>query len=237
MIKIIPSEKRHFSDFGWLQTYWLFSFSAFYDQENIRHGALRVFNDDIVQPQTGFGLHPHEEMEIVSIILEGEMVHKDTMGNETTIRTNDVQRMTAGTGLKHSEQNIGSAPVHFYQMWIYPDKRGLAPSYAQKNFTPDTWQNRLALLASNKNEENIVPLNTDGSIYRATLADDRIVTYNPASDRKIFLYVIDGGISVNGLEMKKGDQGRIDGEKSLEITTTAKGDFLLIDVPSGTEEE
>lgn len=235
MIKIIPSAERHYNNFGWLQTYWLFSFSDYYDRENVQHGTLRVFNDDIVAPQTGFGRHPHEEMEIVSIILEGEMVHNDTMGNEITIRAGDVQRMTAGTGLKHSEQNMGNAPVHFFQIWIQPDKRGLTPSYAQKNFHPDTWQNRLTLLASNRKEEDIVPLNTDGSIFRATLTGQKIVTYKPEKNRNVFIYVIDGNISLNGLEMSKNDQGRISGTTPLEITATVKGDFLLIDVPAASE--
>lgn len=235
MIKIIPSEQRHFNDFGWLQTYWLFSFADYYDQGNVRHGTLRVFNDDIVQPQTGFGLHPHREMEIVSIILEGEMVHTDTMGNEITLHTGDVQRMTAGTGLKHSEQNMGNAPVHFYQIWISTEKQGLTPSYAQQNFTPDTWLNRLALLASNRNEKNIVHLHSDGSIYRATLTDNSHVSYKTEADRKVFVYVINGTISVNGSRMKTGDQGRIEGKESLNIATTAKGDFLLIDIPAGSD--
>lgn len=235
MIKIIPSKKRHFNDFGWLQTYWLFSFADYYDRENVQHGTLRVFNDDIVAPNTGFGLHSHEEMEIVSIILEGEMVHTDTMGNQTTIRTNDVQRMTAGTGLKHSEENKATAPVHFYQIWIHPDKRGLTPSYAQKNFCPESWQNRLTLLASNRKGEDIVPLNTDGSIYRATLFDNKNVKYNPESNRNVFVYVIDGTLSINGSRMEKGDQARINGEESLEIEAREKGDFLLIDVAAGKQ--
>lgn len=232
MIEIIPAEKRHFNDFGWLQTYWLFSFADYYEQKNVQHGALRVFNDDIVKPQTGFERHPHHEMEIVSIVLEGEMVHQDTLGNTLSIKTGDVQRMTAGTGLYHSEQNRGNKPVHFFQLWIYPDTQGLAPSYAQKNFTPESCQNRLTLLASNREEGDIVHLNTDASIYRAALLDGRTVSYEPDRNRKIFVYVIDGNLLINGREMKKGDQGRSDGKDSLAIAATGKGDFLLIDVPA-----
>ena len=121
MFRIIKAADRHFNDFGWLQTYWLFSFSDYYDPKNANHGALRVFNDDVVQPNTGFATHPHEEMEIVSIILSGEMTHADTMGNSTIIRAGDIQRMTAGTGLRHSEWNHGPDPVHFFQIWIKPD--------------------------------------------------------------------------------------------------------------------
>ncbi len=118
MIDIIKADQRHFSDFGWLQTYWLFSFSSYFDPQNIRFGSLRVFNDDVVNPGTGFPTHPHEEMEIITIVLEGEMTHQDSMGNKTVIKAGDVQRMSAGTGLTHSEYNLAEKPVHFYQIWI-----------------------------------------------------------------------------------------------------------------------
>jgi redox-sensitive bicupin YhaK (pirin superfamily) len=232
MIDITPAQSRHFTDMGWLKTYWLFSFSDYYDPENLQHGKLRVFNDDVVEPQTGFPKHPHEEMEIISIVLSGEMTHKDTMGNTITVKAGDVQRMTAGTGLFHSEWNYGNEPVHFFQIWIYPDKRELTPSYHQRTFNPETWQNRLTLLASDKNQNGVVSLNTDGSIYRATLTADKTVNYSPESGRKTFVYVIDGRLSINGLELDKGSQARIDKEDNLEIGAKGEADFLLIDVPS-----
>lgn len=231
MLKIIPAAQRHFNDFGWLQTYWLFSFGDYYDQDNVQHGALRVFNDDIVKPHTGFGRHPHEEMEIVSIVLEGEMVHRDTMGNEATIRTGDVQRMTAGTGLFHSEQNVSDDPVHFCQIWISPDKRGLTPSYDQRNFSPEHWQNRLALLASGRKEEGVVTLNSEASIYRAALTGDNALTYPPARGRGIFVYVMAGQLAINGEALAQGDQGRISGEGSLDLAALGSAEFLLVDVP------
>jgi redox-sensitive bicupin YhaK (pirin superfamily) len=232
MINIVKAKDRHFTDMGWLKTYWLFSFSNYYDPENVSHGAIRVFNDDVVAPHTGFGTHPHEEMEIISIVLAGEMVHKDTMGNEIVIRAGDVQRMTAGTGLRHSEQNTSGVPVHFYQIWIYPDKPGLAPSYDQKNFKPETWQNRLALLASARNEEDAVRLNTDGALYRAALDKGRAVNYTTGADRSLFVYVIDGAAAINGETMEKNDQARISAKDSLQINAFAAADFLLIDVPA-----
>ena len=232
MMEIIPGKKRHFKDLGWLKTYWLFSFGEYYDSENLQHGKLRVFNDDVVKPDTGFPKHPHEEMEIVSIVLSGEMTHKDNMGNTITVKTDDVQRMTAGTGLFHSEWNYGNEPVHFYQIWIYPDKRKLSPSYDQRSFNPKAWHNRLTLLATDKNENDIVKLNTDGSIYRATLTVDKVVNYSPESGRKTFVYVIDGRLLINGLELVKGSQARINDENNLEIGAKGKADFLLIDVPS-----
>lgn len=217
---------------GWLKTFWLFSFSNYYDPMNISHGSLRVFNDDIVLSKKGFDTHPHEEMEIVSIILSGEMTHKDTMGNETVIRTNDVQRMTAGTGLYHSEMNVGDKPVHFYQIWIEPDKHGLSPSYDQKTFNPDLWQNKLALLASNKAEQGVVTLNTDASLYRAELIKGKTISYELANGRKPFVYIITGAININGQKIDTNDQARISKETLLQITAIDNADLLLIDVPA-----
>jgi hypothetical protein len=148
MIHTIRSTQRHFSDYHWLQTYWLFSFSDYFDPDNIQFGALRVFNDDVVQPGTGFPTHPHREMEIITLVLEGEMTHQDSMGNRAVIQAGDVQRMSVGTGLTHSEFNLAETPVHFYQIWILPDIPQLKPSYDPKQFDPSGWQNRLLPVAS-----------------------------------------------------------------------------------------
>jgi redox-sensitive bicupin YhaK (pirin superfamily) len=232
MINIIKSSERHFSDIGWLMTYWLFSFSSYYNPKNISHGMLRVFNDDIVKAHSGFDTHPHEEMEIVSIVLDGEMEHKDTMGNEMVIRKNDVQRMTAGTGLYHSEQNMSDHPVHFYQIWINSDKKGLTPSYDQKTYSPDLWKNNLALLASDKADEGVVSLNTDASLYRAELDKGKNVEFKVGSKRKPFLYVINGTIEINGIRLNKTDQARISEERSLQMMAIEHAELLLIDVPA-----
>jgi redox-sensitive bicupin YhaK (pirin superfamily) len=231
MINKIAARARHFTDMGWLKTFWLFSFSDYYDPQNVEHGMLRVFNDDVVEPHTGFSTHPHEEMEIISIILDGEMAHKDTMGNETIIRTNDVQRMTAGTGLYHSEQNVSDNPVHFYQIWIRPDKANLTPSYDQKSFKPDQWRNQLTLLASEGDEKSVVNLNTDAKLYRAELDENHSITYSTAPNRKVFIYVIAGVISINSERFEQNDQARISEVESMEILALTHADLLLIDVP------
>ena len=229
MIEIIPADKRHFTDMGWLQTYWLFSFSSYHDPANTNHGMLRVFNDDIVQPHTGFGIHPHEEMEIVSIVLEGEMEHKDTMGNVNLIRKNDVQRMTAGTGLQHSEWNHGDQPVHFFQVWILPDTSGLKPSYDQKNFDPESWKNSFALIAGNDASKNAVSLNTDARFYRAALDAGQAVNFSPRNGRYQFVYIIDGSASINGHILNRRDQARISSETSLTLKAETDTDIILID--------
>lgn len=230
MIQKITAQDRHFTDMNWLKTYWLFSFSNYFDAGNVDHGMLRVYNDDIVEPHTGFSTHPHEEMEIISIVLDGEMTHKDTMGNETVIRKNDVQRMTAGTGLFHSEQNDSNHPVHFHQIWIHPDKTGLTPSYDQKNFAPEQWKNKLTLLAGEDSSESVVALNTDASIYRSELDQENIVNYTAKPNRKLFIYVIDGSLTLNGENFETNDQARISDTQSLQITARSQTDFILIDI-------
>ena len=232
MINIIKAKDRHYNDMGWLQTYWLFSFSSYHDPENISHGALRVFNDDVVLPHRGFETHPHEEMEIISIILDGEMTHKDTMGNETVIRKNDVQRMTAGTGLFHSEKNQSDRPVHFYQIWIKPDKNGLTPSYDQRSFDPAAWEDNLALLASDQTGKNRVTLNTEASVYRAALHKGKTIDHHLTGDLRTFIYLISGSADLNGHPLNKNDQARIHDTDRITVTATEDTDLILIDVPA-----
>lgn len=229
---IIQADKRHVSDFGWLKTYWLFSFSDYFDPHNIQFGALRVFNDDVVQPYTGFPTHPHEEMEIVTIVLEGEMTHQDSMGNKAVIKAGDVQRMSAGTGLTHSEFNLADVPVHFYQIWIFPDRRGLKPSYDQKSFSPESWRNRLFPVASGQGVEGAVLFHTAATIYRCSLEKGRAVTHAGTSGRRIFVYVTQGQIEVNGTAVSEKDQARIDIDEPLTLTAREPAEFILIDVPS-----
>ncbi len=232
MIQIIPAQKRHFSDFGWLKTYWLFSFSDYYDPSNIQFGALRVFNDDVVQPGTGFPTHPHREMEIITIVLNGEMTHKDSMGNTAIIKAGDVQRMSAGTGLTHSEFNLAHTPVHFYQVWISPDIRNLDPSYDQKSFALSSWKNHLFPVASGQGLTDVVTFHTDATLYRADLDTGRVLDYRAEDTRRIFLYVTSGDIDVNDKALHAGDQARIDLEPDLHLAARTDTRFILIDVPS-----
>jgi redox-sensitive bicupin YhaK (pirin superfamily) len=231
MIQIIEPEQRHYSDFGWLQTYWLFSFSSYFDADNVRHGPLRVFNDDVVQPGTGFSIHPHEEMEIVTIVLSGQMEHKDTMDNVMTIGADEVQRMTAGTGLQHSEMNEGDEPVKFFQIWIEPDTPGLEPSYDHKSFERDYWRNRFAPVASSKSEAGVVSLNTEASIYRASMDSETELDFSIGTGRKLFIYSIDGNFSINGKGLKPRGQARIEQEELLAVKAESAAELILIDVP------
>lgn len=229
---IIKANNRHFSDYGWLKTYWLFSFSNYFDPHNIQFGALRVFNDDVVAPGTGFPTHPHEEMEIITIVLDGEMTHEDSMGNKAVIQSGDVQRMSAGTGLTHSEFNLAEAPVHFYQIWIYPDQAGLAPSYDQKRFSDAQWRNVLLPVASGQAVENTVTFHTDATIYRCHLGGGKAVTHATTVGRRIFIYVTRGALEANGTTIEEKDQARIDTDEPLTLSATNLAEFILIDVPS-----
>jgi redox-sensitive bicupin YhaK (pirin superfamily) len=232
MIQIIKADERHFSDFGWLKTYWLFSFSSYFEPRNIQFGALRVFNDDVVEPGEGFPTHPHEEMEIVTIVLDGEMTHADSMGNKTVIRSGDVQRMSAGTGLTHSEYNLARKPVHFYQIWILPDEAGLRPTYDQKAFVPTDWKNRLLAVASGQKIPGTVTFHTDATIYRCDLDKGKEVSMRNTAGRRIFVYLTSGRISVNGQALAAKDQARIDMDEPLVMKAAEPAELILIDVPS-----
>ena len=232
MIKIIKAKDRHFSDFGWLKTYWLFSFSDYYDPHNLQLGALRVFNDDVVEPGKGFPTHPHEEMEIVTVVLAGAMTHADSMGNKTSIKTGDVQRMSAGTGLTHSEYNLAAQPVHFYQIWILSDQPGLRPSYDQKTFAPQDWKNCLCPVASGQGLPGAVTLHTNATIYRGALDAGWEVRHNNAPGRRTFVYLASGALTIHGQTLAANDQARIDLDGPLVLTAQQATELILIDVPA-----
>lgn len=227
---IIPADRRHFTDVGWLQTYRLFSFSDYYDPANMGHGKLRVFNDDVVRPRTGFPTHPHEEMEIITIVLKGEITHRDSMGNGGVIRAGEVQRMSAGTGLTHSEFNKAGRELHFYQIWILPDKASLHPSYEQKEFTENDFRNVLFPLASGQNHAESVRFHTDAAIYRSRLDARRQLDHRTSPERKLFVYLTSGRLQVNGNVLAARDQARLDDVDRLELKADQDADFILIDV-------
>jgi hypothetical protein len=232
MITTIAGDARHFSDFGWLKTFWLFSFADYYAPDNIRFGPLRVFNDDVVMPGTGFPTHPHEEMEIITIVLDGEITHTDSLNNTSVIKAGDVQRMSAGTGLSHSEYNVGKKPVHLYQIWIHPDKHGLRPSNDQRSFKKEEWHNQLLPIASGQRHKNAVRFHNGATIYRAELDAGRAISYETTEERQIFLYLTSGSLVVNRNRLLPKYQARIDLEKNLVLQAEKKSDFILIDLPA-----
>ena len=227
----IPASDRHFSNFGWLKTYWLFSFSDYYDPVNVKWGSLRVFNDDVVEGKEGFPTHPHREMEIVSIVLEGALSHKDSTGRTGQIVPGDVQRMSAGTGITHSEYNHEDEPVHFYQIWIEPGVPQLEPSYEQKHYEPHLWRNNLLAIASGEGIPGTVTLHTNATIYRSHLDEGREVTLGNAAGRRVFIYVTSGSLEVLGRRVSEQDQLRFITTETLKIIALEEVSFILIDAP------
>jgi quercetin 2,3-dioxygenase len=231
MIKIVRSDERHFSDLGWLKTYWLFSFDHYYDPDNLQFGALRVFNDDVVASQTGFPTHSHREMEIITIVLSGEITHRDSTGANTVIKAGEVQRMTAGTGISHSEYNLADQPVHLYQIWILPGERGLKPGYDQRSFAAEAVKNRLSPVASGRDLAGVVSVHTDATIYMSELEAGNSLDFSAGPSRGVFLYVTTGDLGINEQRLRTKDQARIEGEHALRIEAFDDSSFVLLDVP------
>lgn len=229
MITKISSDKRNFKDLGWLKTYWLFSFSDYYDPANLSHGKLRVFNDDIILPNSGFPTHPHEEMEIITLVMNGVISHKDSMGNEGIVEAGDVQRMSAGTGLTHSEYNLHQEDLSLYQIWLYPEKKGIAPSYEQKNFADEKYLNTLFPVASGQNKPEAVSMNANATIYHSVMDKGIELTFTTDITRKILVYVTYGAVTINDQVFTAKDQARIENEEILTLRADEKTDLILID--------
>src|SRR5579883_3208539 len=218
MITVRPAGQRGHFDHGWLNTYHTFSFADYYDPEHMGFRALRVINEDWVQPGHGFGTHPHRDMEIVTYVLEGGLSHKDSMGNGSTILPGDVQRMSAGTGVLHSEFNHSKdEPVHLLQIWLLPETRGITPSYEQKNFAREEKLNRLRLLASPDGRDGAVAIHQDAELYTSVLEAGKAVHHTLQSDRDAWLQVARGTVNLNGNKLKHGDGAAISNEKQLNI--------------------
>ena len=232
MIRIIRADERHFSDHGWLKTYWLFSFDNYYDPSNMQWGALRVFNDDVVAAKTGFPTHGHREMEIITVMLGGGITHEDSMGNRTVIRAGEVQRMSAGTGITHSEFNLGDEPVHLYQIWILPGERGLKPSYDQKSFGEAERKNLLLPVASGQGLTGAVTFHADATIYMSDLEAGRYVDFKTDPSRRVFVYVTRGDLGVGDERLSTKDQARIQMDGNLKIEAYEDASFILIDAPA-----
>jgi len=229
-IRIIPAEERFHSEKGGLSTYWLFSFDEYYDPANVSFGPLRVFNDDIVQPGHGFPLHPHRDMEIVTLILEGELTHEDSTGGGGTMGPGDVQRMTAGTGITHSEVNQGSASVHLFQLWIHPETSGLAPSYDQETVA---WRDRpgqLVPVVSGRGIPGVLPIRQRATLFVSSLPPREEIEYD-LEERRVFVYLSQGRLTLNGRRLESGDQARIEGEDSLSLQAEESSELVLIDLP------
>jgi quercetin 2,3-dioxygenase len=225
------SAERGFADHGWLRSFHTFSFAGYYDPRHMGFGSLRVINEDRVDPGEGFGKHPHRDMEIISYVLDGELEHKDSMGTGSVIKPGDVQRMSAGTGVTHSEYNPSpSKPVHFLQIWIEPSEDGIAPSYEQKYFGPEEKRGRLCLLASPDARDGSVKIHQDANLYATLVDGDEEVVHELAPDRRAYVHVARGSAIVNGQHLGAGDALKVERESKVEIAGGDNAEILLFDL-------
>ena len=231
MIEIRKSSDRGRFDFGWLDTRHTFSFGDYWDPAHMNFRSLRVLNEDRVQPGAGFPTHPHRDMEILSYVVEGALEHKDSMGNGSVIRPGDVQRMTAGTGVTHSEYNPSrSEGAHFLQVWILPERPGLQPGYEQKRFTDDEKRGRLRLVASHDGEDGSVTIHQDVKVYAGLLDRGQELRQTLDPGRHGWLQVVRGKIALNGQELGAGDAAGASGEPALNIAASEDAEVLLFDL-------
>jgi quercetin 2,3-dioxygenase len=233
MITVRPAGERGVANLGWLDSRHSFSFGHYYDPAHMGFGPLRVINEDRVRAGAGFDTHGHRDMEIISYVLEGALAHKDSIGTGSVIRPGDVQRMSAGSGIRHSEFNDSdSDPVHFLQIWLLPDREGLAPSYEQKTFADGDKHNRLRLVASRDGRDGSVRIHQDADIYASLLDKDAAVTHALANGRRGWIQVVRGAVEVNGKTLRAGDGAAASDLPALTVTATADGsEFLLFDLP------
>lgn len=232
MIKVRKSEERGHANHGWLDSYHTFSFANYYDPQNMGFRDLRVINQDKVDAGMGFGAHPHNNMEIISYVLEGKLAHKDSMGTSSVIVPGDVQRMSAGTGVVHSEfNNSENDDVRFLQIWILPEEKNIKPSYAQKNFDRNTKLNNLKLIVSKNGDEESITINQDMNLYSSILETNKELNYEVPDNRYVWLHVTSGKVRVNNeFELGLGDAISVSNEKSLNIVAIDESEFLLFDL-------
>jgi quercetin 2,3-dioxygenase len=232
MDQIRRSNERGFADHGWLKSFHSFSFADYFDPRHVEFGALRVINEDRVQPGQGFGTHAHRDMEIISYVLSGELAHKDSMGNGSTLRPGDVQRMSAGSGVRHSEFNPSSEnPVHFLQIWITPDATGIEPSYEEKRFEPLEKRGRLRLIASPDRAHGSVLIHQDARVYAGLFDGAERATLAIADDRRVYLHVVRGHVSANGVALGSGDALKLADSRALSVQDGRDAEILVFDLP------
>jgi len=232
MMEIRRSAERGLAEHGWLKSFHTFSFADYHDPRHMGFGALRVINEDRVQPGQGFGTHGHRDMEIISYVLEGGLAHKDSMGNGSVIRPGDVQRMSAGTGVRHSEFNASDKElVHFLQIWIEPDKRGVQPSYEEKHFDESSKRGKLRLIASADGHDGSVVIHQDASIHAGLVNGAESVDFAPAAGRLVYVHVVRGAVSVNGEPLRAGDAVKLQGnDNKVRLDKGRDAEVLVFDL-------
>lgn len=231
MMTLRPSEARGHANFGWLDSRHSFSFGSYHDPGHMGFGPLRVINEDRVAPGAGFDTHAHADMEIISYVLDGGLEHKDSLGTGSVIRPGDVQRMSAGSGVRHSEFNASKTdPVHFLQIWILPEKKGIEPSYEQRNFPAAERRNTLRLLASGQPREGALKMHQQADLFASLLDKGEAIAFRPGAGRKQWLQLVSGELIVNGEQLRRGDGLAIEQEDEIRIEALDASEFLLFDM-------
>ena len=231
MITIRRSSERGHANHGWLDTYHTFSFADYYDPNNMGFRDLRVINEDYVAPAQGFPTHGHRDMEIITYVINGELSHRDSMGNGETIRPHEVQRMTAGTGVLHSEYSSPTEKTHLLQIWILPERRNIVPSYEQKIFDAGEKQGKLRLVASRGGDDGSVHINQDVKLYASILNEGEEVSHDLKDGRHAWVQLISGALEVNGTQLKPGDGAAVSEETLLNLKATKSGsEFLMFEL-------
>jgi redox-sensitive bicupin YhaK (pirin superfamily) len=233
MITIRKSQERGHANHGWLDSYHSFSFSRYYDPEHMGYSVLRVINEDVIAAAQGFGMHSHRDMEIVTYMLQGEIRHEDSMGNGSVIRAGDVQRMTAGTGVTHSEFNASATEqAHLLQIWLLPERDNIEPGYEEKHFSPEEKQGRWRLIASRDAREESLLIHQDVSLYAAVLAKDDSLDYDMQAGRSLYIQLARGSVNLNGQVLVAGDAAKVDTQQGIAITAMEPSELLLFDLPA-----
>ncbi len=231
MIKIRRSEDRGKANYGWLDTNYTFSFNTYTDERFMGFRNLRVINEDVIEPNRGFPTHGHRDMEILTYVMSGELSHKDSMGNGETIKAHEVQRMTAGTGILHSEHSSPTDKTHLLQIRILPEKQNLEPGYEQKFFAPEDKKGKLKLVASRSGDDGAVYINQDVALYSSILAKGETVSHSLAENRHAWIQIVEGLLEINGEFLNQGDGAAVSDEKLLEINALEdETEFLLFDL-------
>jgi len=231
MITVRPGSERGHFDHGWLDTYHTFSFASYHDPRHMGFRSLRVINEDRVQPAEGFGTHAHRDMEILTWVLEGALEHKDSMGNGSVIRPGDIQRMSAGTGVTHSEFNPSRKElVHLLQIWLLPSQRGLTPGYEEKRFEPESRRGVLRLIAARDGRDGAVAIHQDADLWTALLEPTEAVRHSLAAGRHAWLHVARGKVTANGTKLEAGDGAAFSSEPAVEVRATDRAEVLVFDL-------
>lgn len=233
MMELRKSAERGHANHGWLDSYHSFSFDTYFDRRHMHYSVLRVINEDVIAAGRGFGMHPHQDMEIVTYMLSGALRHMDSLGNGSVIRAGDVQRMTAGSGIVHSEMNASTEEAaHLLQIWMLPERKGIAPGYEERHFSAEEKLNKLRLIASRDGREGSLLVHQDVALYASVLQPGLSLVHVPAPARSAYLQLARGSLRVNGELLQAGDAAKLKETERIELQADEEAEFLLFDMPS-----